>query len=36
MAHTIKPGVATGDQVTKNFLIRKKKSFAITAVNVIG
>jgi fructose-bisphosphate aldolase class II len=34
MAHNIKPGVATGDQV-QNFLIMLRKGFAL-AVNVTG
>jgi fructose-bisphosphate aldolase class II len=36
MAHNIKPGVATGDQVQEIFRYAKEKSFALPAVNVIG
>ncbi len=36
MSHTIKPGVATGDQVQEIFSYAKKKGFALPAVNVIG
>lgn len=36
MAHNIKPGVATGDQVQEIFNYAKKKGFALPAVNVIG
>lgn len=36
MAHNIKPGVATGDQVQEIFAYAKEKSFALPAVNVIG
>src|SRR6056297_139912 len=36
MAHTIKPGVATGDQVQDIFNYAKEKGFALPAVNVIG
>lgn len=36
MAHNIKPGVATGDQVQEIFKLAKEKSFALPAVNVIG
>jgi fructose-bisphosphate aldolase class II len=35
MAHNIKPGVATGDQV-QEILIMKEKGFALPAVNVTG
>ncbi len=34
MAHTIKPGVATGDQVQEIFNYAKEKGFALPAVNV--
>src|SRR5688572_29988457 len=34
MSHTIKPGVATGDEVQKIFKYAKEKSFALPAVNV--
>lgn len=34
MAHTIKPGVATGDQVQEIFRYAKEKGFALPAVNV--
>lgn len=34
MAHTIKPGVATGDQVQAIFRYAKEKGFALPAVNV--
>lgn len=34
MAHNIKPGVATGDQVQKIFNYAKEKGFALPAVNV--
>ena len=33
---TIKPGVATGDQVQEIFKLAKEKQFALPAVNVIG
>ena len=33
---TIKPGVATGDQVQEIFKLAKQKQFALPAVNVIG
>mgnify|MGYP001493135686 CR=1 FL=1 len=33
---SIKPGVATGDQVQEIFKLAKKKQFALPAVNVIG
>ena len=33
---TIKPGVATGDQVQEIFKLAKQKKFALPAVNVIG
>ena len=36
MKHTIKPGVATGDQVQEIFNYAKQKGFALPAVNVIG
>ncbi len=36
MAHAIKPGVATGDQVQEIFQYAKEKGFAIPAVNVTG
>jgi fructose-bisphosphate aldolase class II len=36
MAHNIKPGVATGDQVQEIFNYAKLKGFALPAVNVIG
>ncbi|MGC1513940.1 MAG: class II fructose-bisphosphate aldolase [Maribacter sp.] len=36
MAHNIKPGVATGDEVQAIFNYAKKKGFALPAVNVIG
>jgi fructose-bisphosphate aldolase class II len=36
MAHTIKPGVATGDQVQEIFQYAKEKGFALPAVNVTG
>ena len=36
MAHSIKPGVATGDQVQEIFKLAKEKSFALPAANVIG
>lgn len=36
MAHTIKPGVATGDEVQQIFKYAKQKGFALPAVNVIG
>jgi fructose-bisphosphate aldolase, class II len=36
MAHNIKPGVATGDQVQEIFQYAKEKGFALPAVNVIG
>lgn len=34
MAHAIKPGVATGDQVQEIFRLAKEKGFALPAVNV--
>jgi fructose-bisphosphate aldolase class II len=34
MSHTIKPGVATGDQVQEIFRFAKEKAFALPAVNV--
>ncbi|SFR32160.1 fructose-bisphosphate aldolase [Robiginitalea myxolifaciens] len=36
MAHSIKPGVATGDHVQEIFNYAKEKAFALPAVNVIG
>lgn len=36
MAHNIKPGVATGDQVQEIFRHAKEKGFALPAVNVTG
>lgn len=36
MNHTIKPGVATGDQVQEIFRYAKEKGFALPAVNVTG
>jgi len=36
MAHNIKSGVATGDQVQEIFKLAKEKGFALPAVNVIG
>lgn len=36
MAHSIKPGVATGDEVQEIFRYAKQKGFALPAVNVIG
>ncbi|PID69696.1 MAG: class II fructose-bisphosphate aldolase [Flavobacteriales bacterium] len=36
MAHNIKPGVATGDQVQEIFKYAKEKQFALPAVNVVG
>ena len=36
MAHTIKPGVATGNEVQDIFNYAKEKGFALPAVNVIG
>lgn len=36
MAHSIKSGVATGDEVQEIFRYAKQKSFALPAVNVIG
>ncbi|MGH2665772.1 class II fructose-bisphosphate aldolase [Flavobacterium sp.] len=36
MAHNIKPGVATGDQVQEIFNYAKQKGFALPAVNVVG
>ena len=36
MSHTIKPGVATGDDVQEIFRLAKAKQFALPAVNVIG
>ena len=36
MAHNIKPGVATGDEVQAIFRYAKEKAFALPAVNVTG
>ncbi|MFM1878095.1 MAG: hypothetical protein RLZZ241_961 [Bacteroidota bacterium] len=36
MAHSIKPGVATGNEVQEIFQYAKQKGFALPAVNVIG
>ena len=36
MAHNIKPGVATGDEVQAIFKYAKEKGFALPAINVIG
>jgi fructose-bisphosphate aldolase class II len=36
MAHNIRPGVATGDQVQEIFNYAKEKGFALPAVNVTG
>ncbi|MBR9757508.1 MAG: class II fructose-bisphosphate aldolase [Algicola sp.] len=36
MAHTIKPGVATGKDVQEIFKLAKAKGFALPAVNVVG
>lgn len=36
MAHSIKPGVATGDEVQEIFRYAKQKGFALPAVNVTG
>ncbi len=36
MSHSIKPGVATGDEVQQIFNYAKAKGFALPAVNVIG
>jgi fructose-bisphosphate aldolase class II len=36
MSHTIKPGVATGNEVQEIFKLAKAKGFALPAVNVIG
>ena len=36
MAHNIKPGVASGDEVQAIFKYAKEKGFALPAVNVIG
>lgn len=36
MAHHIKPGVATGDEVQRIFKYAKEKGFALPAINVIG
>ena len=36
MSHTIKAGVATGDEVQAIFNLAKEKGFALPAVNVVG
>ena len=36
MAHNIKPGVATGQEVQNIFKLAKEKGFALPAVNVVG
>ena len=36
MAHTIRPGVATGDDVQKIFKHAKENGYALPAVNVVG
>lgn len=36
MSHSIKPGVASGNEVQKIFNLAKEKGFALPAVNVIG
>ena len=36
MPHSIKPGVATGEEVQEIFSYAKSKGFALPAVNVIG
>ena len=36
MAHNIKPGVATGDEVQNIFKFAKEKGFALPAVNVVS
>jgi fructose-bisphosphate aldolase class II len=36
MSHTIKAGVATGDEVQAIFKLAKEKGFALPAVNVVG
>lgn len=36
MSHTIKPGIATGDEVQEIFKLAKEKRFALPAVNVVG
>lgn len=36
MSHSIKPGVATGNEVQEIFKLAKEKGFALPAVNVIG
>ena len=36
MSYTIKPGVASGNEVQKIFKLAKEKGFALPAVNVIG
>ena len=36
MAHSIRPGVATGDEVQEIFRYAKQKKFALPAINVIG
>src|SRR5690606_28886476 len=36
MAHSIKPGVATGEEVQNIFKYAKENNFALPAVNVVG
>ena len=36
MSHSIKPGVATGDEVQEIFKYAKENNFALPAVNVVG
>ena len=36
MSHSVKPGVATGNEVQEIFALAKAKQFALPAVNVIG
>lgn len=36
MSHSIKPGVATGDEVQEVFRYAKENNFALPAVNVVG
>lgn len=36
MSHSIKPGVATGNEVQEIFKLAKAKGFALPAVNVVG
>ena len=36
MSHSVKPGVATGNEVQEIFALAKSKQFALPAVNVIG